>query len=263
MKLDCDIIRDLLPSYVDEVCSERSRAVVEEHVGECAACRSLLERQRMTDFSAEKLEERELNGLKKIRSRMKRQTMISYALGILLLLLGWNSFHGFELFSQLFYYLLLPVCMLAVYQTGKQEELHMGRGGVDLWLSVGAAVLICISIGLLTLSLTQALEGGAVLGVPPEQAGPRLAMLWGVCFLMQLVIMGVLLYRQLRLKVENRFRLCICITGVFLLFVYVEALRNLVDVTMAKQNFLQMSAVVFVLGALGTLLCYFRSRGRE
>lgn len=42
MKISCEIIRDLLPLYHDEVCSEASRALVEEHLGECPDCKKIL-----------------------------------------------------------------------------------------------------------------------------------------------------------------------------------------------------------------------------
>ncbi len=42
MKDNCEIIHDLLPLYVDQVCSPASAAAVEAHVRECNACASLL-----------------------------------------------------------------------------------------------------------------------------------------------------------------------------------------------------------------------------
>ena len=44
MTNDCEMIRDLLPLYADEVCSPRSREAVEEHIRECPECRSTLAR---------------------------------------------------------------------------------------------------------------------------------------------------------------------------------------------------------------------------
>ena len=38
MKTDCNIIRDLLPLYVDDVCSQESRNLVDEHLRECPDC---------------------------------------------------------------------------------------------------------------------------------------------------------------------------------------------------------------------------------
>ena len=43
MKIPCEIIRDLLPLYVDGVCSEESKKAVKEHLPDCAACRAELQ----------------------------------------------------------------------------------------------------------------------------------------------------------------------------------------------------------------------------
>ena len=40
MNLSCDIIRDLLPLYTEELASEDSRAAVEAHLRECEGCRN-------------------------------------------------------------------------------------------------------------------------------------------------------------------------------------------------------------------------------
>lgn len=42
-KMHCDIVKDLLPLYVEDVCSEKSKAEVEEHLKECEACNSYYE----------------------------------------------------------------------------------------------------------------------------------------------------------------------------------------------------------------------------
>ena len=41
-KINCEIIRDLIPSYVDGVCSEATKRCVEEHVAACDGCRQML-----------------------------------------------------------------------------------------------------------------------------------------------------------------------------------------------------------------------------
>lgn len=40
--MEHEIIWDLLPLYHDGVCSEKSRAAVEEHLKDCPACRAAL-----------------------------------------------------------------------------------------------------------------------------------------------------------------------------------------------------------------------------
>ena len=59
MKYDCDVIRDLLPLYADNACSEKSRGMVEEHLQECPACRAMTGRLLDTGIENELLTEKE------------------------------------------------------------------------------------------------------------------------------------------------------------------------------------------------------------
>lgn len=43
MKITCDIINDLMPSYIDNICSEDSRKALEEHVRTCDKCNQKLQ----------------------------------------------------------------------------------------------------------------------------------------------------------------------------------------------------------------------------
>jgi hypothetical protein len=49
MKYNCDMIADLLPLYIDNVCSPSSKQAVEEHLSECAPCKKLCEDMRSCD----------------------------------------------------------------------------------------------------------------------------------------------------------------------------------------------------------------------
>lgn len=44
MKISCDVIRDLLPLYYDDVCSKDSCKLVEEHIDNCQECKAELEK---------------------------------------------------------------------------------------------------------------------------------------------------------------------------------------------------------------------------
>ena len=43
MKTDCRVIEDLIPLYLDGVCSVQTKELVEEHLGGCENCRKLIE----------------------------------------------------------------------------------------------------------------------------------------------------------------------------------------------------------------------------
>ena len=42
MKYDHNVIKDLLPLYIDDVLSDSSRQIVDEHLDECEDCREYL-----------------------------------------------------------------------------------------------------------------------------------------------------------------------------------------------------------------------------
>ena len=50
MKINCGVIRDLLPLYADDACSEESRLLVDEHLRECPECTGVLERLRASEI---------------------------------------------------------------------------------------------------------------------------------------------------------------------------------------------------------------------
>lgn len=51
MKYSCDMIKDLLSLYCDNVCSGDSRAAVEEHLAECEPCRNELKKLKDTTYT--------------------------------------------------------------------------------------------------------------------------------------------------------------------------------------------------------------------
>ena len=50
MRFNCGIVDDLLPLYLEDVCSEDSKAALEEHLQTCSACRDKLARMKNNDI---------------------------------------------------------------------------------------------------------------------------------------------------------------------------------------------------------------------
>lgn len=59
MKHNCNVVYDLMPLYVDEICSEDSKKLVEEHLKECEACN-----KKYQDMKGVIAEEENKEGLK-------------------------------------------------------------------------------------------------------------------------------------------------------------------------------------------------------
>jgi hypothetical protein len=47
MKNECYIVRDLLPSYIDQICSAESSRFIEQHIATCEQCAELLSQMRV------------------------------------------------------------------------------------------------------------------------------------------------------------------------------------------------------------------------
>lgn len=77
-----DIVRDLIPSYLDGITSESSNQLVEDHLKNCPDCRQYLETMQQ-EFSTTPIEEKKIDAFKKIR-RVNRKKVIGAIVGTLL-----------------------------------------------------------------------------------------------------------------------------------------------------------------------------------
>lgn len=140
-KMKCDIIQDLIPSYVDEICSNATRECVEEHIKICKECEQMVVLCRDHAPSGKKLEQKGLDGLKKIKQIMQLKGLVCLGLALFLLLcLGFNLFVSKNnVLSDSAYMVMMIACMILMLlsgmgysgQTGSQgrEESSQGREG--------------------------------------------------------------------------------------------------------------------------------------
>ncbi len=75
--MKCDVVKDLLPLYIDGIASEASRQEVEEHLQECEECRAIYDQMKapvgdMNITSPDK----EINFLKKIKINQLKSILI-------------------------------------------------------------------------------------------------------------------------------------------------------------------------------------------
>ncbi|MEK4630423.1 zf-HC2 domain-containing protein [Solibacillus sp. FSL R7-0682] len=73
----CEIVKDLLPIYIDELCSETSSIYVKEHLEQCEDCR-FVHQQMMTELSEEHLEVNKLSMQQKRPFEKMKKVFNSY-----------------------------------------------------------------------------------------------------------------------------------------------------------------------------------------
>lgn len=83
MRITCEIIKDLLPLYHDNVCCEDSRKLVEEHLSTCSSCKKELELIRSEIKVEHNIED--INMMKKISKKWKQDRLSAFLIGIILL----------------------------------------------------------------------------------------------------------------------------------------------------------------------------------
>ena len=74
-KLPCEVVKDLLPSYVEQLTSDVTNELVKEHVEDCVDCKGTLEAMNQQNMAYEKeqetAQEKEIDFLKKTRKRTR------------------------------------------------------------------------------------------------------------------------------------------------------------------------------------------------
>ena len=88
MKISCNVIEDLLPLYIDEMVSEDSRQLVEEHLKGCQSCQRILEEMKQENRLGEGQQndrhKKEMEPLKKIRRKIRRKRIAAVLTAVIL-----------------------------------------------------------------------------------------------------------------------------------------------------------------------------------
>ncbi len=85
MKNECDIIKDLLFSYNDDILSNTSKELVEEHLKNCEECKKVLE--EIKKESVQKNQSKEIDFLKNIKKNINKKNIIILVVFIVLIII--------------------------------------------------------------------------------------------------------------------------------------------------------------------------------
>lgn len=83
--IDCEVIKDLLPSYADKISSEASNKLVEEHLKKCKNCTNTLKNMnKEVDNEIIENQEEQIDYLKKYRMKKIKSNLIEVILLIII-----------------------------------------------------------------------------------------------------------------------------------------------------------------------------------
>ena len=90
-KVPCEVIQDLLPLYVDDVCSPKSKLYIEEHLTGCAECRNYLASLKgeipmlNMEIKNNYLQENEVKFFKKLKKEINKPKYVLVAIVFVML----------------------------------------------------------------------------------------------------------------------------------------------------------------------------------
>ena len=88
MKISCEIIKDLLPLYLDGVCSNDSKAAIDEHLADCDICKSELQAmQSLLPINTKTQNLKEAEAVKNLSNRWKKSMKKALLKGIFITLI--------------------------------------------------------------------------------------------------------------------------------------------------------------------------------
>lgn len=267
-KMNCDVIRDLIPSYVDEVCSQATKECVEEHLESCGECRLIAARCRDNALSGEKLEQKGLDGLKKIKNIIDFQRLTCCLLLFFLVLCGVLLFFVRGAFYALFEHTgpIAALCIIVLLVSGiGQKEKNAPCKKASLCGAASLFLLLYDILLILYLVTHLTPDAKTIFGLEPHKLGPVLNWQLGISFFAQIAFFIYNLWCIFRHRQNCGWLLCLNIMGIFLTINYDLSLYKMDSWETLLPAFRIDTLAAVIPGGLGVIvsLLLFRKNKRR
>lgn len=261
---NCDVIRDLLPSYLDGICSDASRELVDGHLQECDACRNLVEQMRVTAFESGRTQQMEIDYMRKVRRHFGNGSRILFMLLAVVLVAGFGIllWHYGDVPMEL-YYVVQPVLTVSVYLAFSGEWKRAERVRWKWGFGAVGLAIACYSIILLLVVVAWAQADVLPFGMQPADWGPFVyrQLLTGA------FVQAILLMLAIHISTKTR-NACpllpdLHITGGCIALAMNSLLKNMNTLEGFKEQMFQGLAVLIAEGCALMVLLLFLERRRK
>lgn len=246
---ECNIIKDLLPLYIEELCSEDSREYVEAHLKDCKECKETFEYLKYSDLCVETVEKKEINAFKKLERYISGKILINYFLFLLVMILGVVVLLcTVPKVPEEIYYVLMPLTMFATGRTfhkvtfaDTDSKSVQGRFWIQGILLLGSCLLNFYLIFAVK-------ENNIPFGIPMDKIGPVVNTILRGSIILSLIIFISHLYQVGRKRTRYSLWCNLSILCMFMNLVYDNFLYNMFDP--------QTAVVYLVKNTVGLLVVY-------
>lgn len=248
-KRECDIIKDLLPSYVDEICSEASKEWIEEHLKECSECRASAELMKHTEFSAKRLEQEQLEAGRKVLRKNLWQSVLNLGL---CLLTAFLMILVFELDGVQIPHMALdiafPICLLMTWLTFRNQTKLRTWDKWDSIMTVAAVLATGYGAVMMKYGFSQAVKGETIFGLALNKFGPFLYSQMVLAAVLCFVVYVLQIVRTIKQGRSNSLPLCLSLSGIFLMMAYCIYMGYLTDLESAEEILNEATLTVLIVG---------------
>ncbi len=259
--VDCSIVRDLIPSYVDRICSESSEKLVSSHIKKCEECKKYLEVLKYDELSAEKLNHGEIDFMKKIK-RKSVGNYISYAIlitAMAALYVLHDKMTGVFM-RQWQGMLLIPAFLFGAYIMQKDYVRDYAADKAAVALDFLSAALLAYPVVVMYMALSWCGSGDFPTGLEAAALGPYVnTRIVAAAVLESLLFTGSVVSSQIRGKLNLGMQV-MTMTGTCIGYTYSGMLRNLDHM----EGFTQLAAGIVIsylsVGAVCGILLYLLYR---
>lgn len=254
-EINCNIIRDLLPSYVDYICSEDSRHLIEEHICGCKQCRTQLEMLKSIEFIDEQGEQKRISYLKKIK-RHYDKGMISLVFLTLMVIGGFQFMvYNYARVGSTLFYIIFPLMLIAAYCLTPDSPMSDKRWKFSGILVIGS-ILVSIFMMAYYVYLVSwwnvRIETTKIgpFGVPLNETGPYLEKRLVFMAVVQLgifILSNILVFRGYRI---HKSIYGLTLTGIWLAAGYICILHNMSTVEELYRRLAAMTVYLIIEGVV-------------
>lgn len=226
--INCNVIKDLLPSYLEDICSQETKKLVEEHLNECNACKGLAKMMAETELSAGKADLQEIDYMKKVKRHFMHNNLFLFGLLLLLIVVGMVIvITNYGAIPLRLYYVILPVLLLGTHHILSGYTSKKGNKKWQLLSGSLGTIGICYGIGLTYACSKWAQNRQYPFGMEALKVGPFVYNQFLLIAVCQIGLFLCICIISLKNKERYTIPMTIHITGAFLNLSLISILKRM------------------------------------
>ena len=246
---------------MDNICSEDSRCLIEEHISDCEQCRTQLELLKGTELIDEQGEQKRISCLKKIK-RHYDKGIISLVFLTLMVIGGFQFMvYHYELIGSKIFYIIFPLFLIVTYCLMPSSPLTDTRSMLSKILVFGSilvSILMVVYYYSLVLCWNMPIMRTRIglFGVPLNETGPYLEKRLVFMAAMQLcifILSNILIFRGYRI---HKSIYGLTLTGVWLAAGYLCTLHHMSTVEGLYRLLSTMTVYLIIEGIVFSVVAY-------